>query len=434
VNQTSKTSSSSLLGRIDVRLVEQSATRLLGLLWFSGGLLLVGWGLIGIGPDGWPAGVLALGAFAVALGALLLSRLIASLQLWLAAALTLLGSLVICLVVLWSGDGRTGAPAVLFVYVSVYACVALRRWRWPVMALSLAGHVVTLYLVGSSVALVEPPMIWGAAIVAGLVVGHAVESTRSAALEREELLEQLRAADASKTAFLRAAGHDLATPAALVAGLAETVIVRGEHLEAEDRRELLERVAANARRLQGDLKDLLHLGQLADGRMEPDRQTVDLREVIDGAIARAGLVDGQVVVGTFQAGTAMIDAAKVEHAIANLLTNADKYASDGGPVTVSVARTDEHIVVRVDDEGPGIPEEHLETVFEPFVRGRDEHVRLGSGVGLSIVRAFARLHGGDSWAELREGGGLRMSFSMHAQPSPLATADDDGSRWSRPMS
>ncbi len=121
--------------------------------------------------------------------------------------------------------------------------------------------------------------------------------------------------------------------------------------------------------------------------------------------------------GLFQAATAVVDAAKVEHAIANLLTNADKYAADAGPITVSVVRTHDHIVVRVDDDGPGIPSDHLDTVFEPFVRGRDAHVRLGSGVGLSIVRAFARIHGGDSWAEPRDAGGLRMSFSMRADPS-----------------
>lgn len=432
VSTPRKTSSSSVLGRFDVHLAEESAKRLLGVLWLTGGILATVWSLIGVGPDGWATGILGVGVFAVVLGAVLLWSHGVSLPLWLAAALTLLGSVAICLILLWSGEGRTGAPAILFVYVSVYACVALGRWRWSVMGLSVVAHVGVLVLVGTPVALVEPPMIWGAAIVAGLIVGHAVESTRTAAGEREELLEQLRAADAAKTAFLRAAGHDLATPAALVTGLAETVVVRDGELTAEDRRELLERVAANARRLQADLRDLLHLGEIADGRIEPSRQTVDLREVIDGAIDRAGLADGKVRVGQFQAATAVIDAAKVEHAIANLLSNADKYAAACGPVTVEVVRTNEHIVVQVEDQGPGIPEDHLDTVFEPFVRGRDEHAGLGSGVGLSIVRAFARLHGGDSWAELRDEGGLRMSFSVEAQPSPSGESPDDArSRWSR---
>ena len=426
VSRPTRTSGSSVLGQLDMHLTEESAKRLLGVLWLSGGMMVIVWSLIGVGSDGWAPGVLGLAVFAVGLGAALLTFRAGSLPLWLAAGLTLLGSMVVCLIVLWSGEGRTGAPAVLFVYVSMYACVALSRWRWPVIGLSLGAHVGTLYLAESPVAFIEPPLIWGAATVAGLIVGHAVEATRSAAQEREQLLEQLRSTDAAKTAFLRAAGHDLAAPAGLVAGLAETVLVRGEELAVEDRVELLERVTANARRLQGDLHDLLHLGEIADGRIEPDRHPVDLREVIAGAIERAGLGDDQVEIGTFQAATAIIDAAKVEHAIANLLTNAEKYAPDAGPVRVNVVRTDDHIIVQVDDDGPGIPADHLDTVFEPFVRGRDEHVRLGSGVGLSIVRAFARVHGGDSWAQPREQGGLRMSFSVSARPRSSADADDDG--------
>jgi two-component system sensor histidine kinase KdpD len=338
----------------------------------------------------------------------------------------MLGSVAICLVVFWSGDGRTGAPAVLFVYVSVYACVALERWRWPVLAVSAIAHIAVLAAIGSDMAFIEPPIIWGAALVAGLIVGHAVEATRAAAAERAELLERLRAADAVKTALLRAAGHDLATPAGLVAGLAETVHLRGDDLPADVRHALLERISANARRLQGDLQDLLHLGTIADSRIRLDRQPVELRGVIAGAIARAGLVDGRVVVGDLQASTAVIDAAKVEHAVANLLTNADKYGSGDRPVTVSVSRTDGRIVIHVDDDGPGIPAAQLDQVFEPFIRGRDEHVRLGSGVGLSIVRAFARAHDGDSWATPRACGGLRMSFSVSATPKdPGSEIGDD---------
>lgn len=397
------------------------------MLWLTGGLLAVVWALTAVAATGWPPGVLAVGVFAVALGGVLLGSGRSSLPLWLAAALTLFGSVAICLILAWSGDDRTGAPAVLFVYVSVYACIALDGLRWLVLGLSILAHAGTLLLAGAGSALVEVPMIWGAALVAGLIIGGAVESTRIASEEREQLLEQLRAADAAKTAFLRAAGHDLTTPAALVAGLAETAVVRGEQLSVEARIQLLERIAANARRLHGDLSDLLHLGELAEGRIEPERHTVDLRTVIDGAIARADLADG-VIVGTLEVDSAVVDAAKVEHALANLLTNAAKYGGDDR-IEVSVTRRPEHVVIHVDDHGPGVPEGRLEAMFEPFVRARDGDVVRGSGVGLSIVREFARIHGGDSWAQPRDGGGLRVSFSLSAAPPPDGGAPDgrDGS-------
>lgn len=401
---------------------ERRSARLLGLLWLTGGILAAIWAVTAVGASGWRPGVLGVGVFAIGLGSALSWLGRSSLPLWLAVVLTLLGSVAICLILAWSGADRTGAPAVLFVYVSIYACVALDRLRWIVLGLSILAHAGTLYLAGAGSALVEVPIIWGAAVVAGLIIGRAVESTRSAAAERERLLEQLRAADAAKTAFLRAAGHDLSTPAALVAGLAETAAVRGEQLPAEERNELLERIAANARRLHGDLSDLLHLGELADGRIEPERHATDLRAVIDGAISRADL-EGEVIVGTLETDTAVVDAAKVEHAIANLLTNAAKYGGDDG-IEVSVTRSPDHVIVHVDDHGPGVPEDRLETMFEPFMRGREGDIERGSGVGLSIVREFARIHGGDSWAQRRDGGGLRVSFSLSAVPPSNGEAVD----------
>ena len=413
----------SVLDRLRVPVTAERPTQLLGVLWATGGILAAFWGLFAVAADGWPAGVVGVGVFAMVLGTVLLLLDRPSLSVLTAAALTLLGSVAICQILWWSGSGRTGAPAVLFIYVSVYAFVALDQLRWPVLGASAAAHVGTLLAAGAERAVVEVAMIWGAAVVGGMITRQAVQFSRSAAAENERLVEQLRQTDELKTAFLRSAGHDLATPAGLIAGLADTVVARDEQLEPHERRELIDRVAANARRLQHDLQDLLHLGELGEGHLEPVREEVELAGIVDRAIRRAGLPEGQVALGPFAVDTVVVDGPKVEHAIANLLGNAAKYAGDAGPIEVSVDATNEHVVVHVDDRGPGIAADQLEAVFEPFTRA-DDQSRSGSGVGLSIVRAFARLHGGDSWAQPREGGGLRMSFSVSASPPASEDAAD----------
>lgn len=413
----------SVLDRSRVPVTDERPTQLLGVLWASGGVLSVIWGLFAVAPDGWAPGVIGVGVFSMALGAVLLLLDRASLSILTAAVLTLLGSGVICLLLWWSGSGRTGPPAVLFVYVSVYAFVALDQLRWPVLVASVVAHGGTLLAAGAERAVVEVAVIWGAALVAGTITRYAVEFSRSAAAENERLVEELRQTDALKTAFLRSAGHDLATPAGVIAGLADTVAARDEQLEPHERRELIDRVAANARRLQHDLQDLLHLGELGEGQLEPVRDEVGLRGLVDRAIRRAGLGEDQVVLGPFAVDTAVVDGAKVEHAIANLLGNAAKYAGDAGPIEISVEAANDHLVFHVDDRGPGIAEDQLEAVFEPFTRA-DDQSGSGSGVGLSIVRAFARLHGGDSWAQLRAGGGLRMSFSVRVRPPAPGEAAD----------
>lgn len=413
----------SVLDRLRVPVTTERPTRLLGVLWASGGILAALWGVAAVAPDGWAPGVIGVGVFAVALGGVLLLLDRPSLSVLTAAALTLLGTVAICLILWWSGSGRTGAPAVLFVYVSFYAFVALDQLRWPVLLASVAGHAATLLAAGAQHALVEVTVIWGAAVVGGALIRQAVASSRSAARDNERLLDQLRRTDAIKTAFLRSAGHDLAAPAGVIAGLADTVVARDRQLAPHERIELVERMAANARRQQHDLQNLLHFGELDEGRLEPVREEVELAGLVDRAVRRAGLREDAVVCGPFAVETAVVDPPKVEHAVANLVSNAARYAGDAGPIEVSVEAAEDQVVFHVDDRGPGIAEERLEEVFEPFARAHDGS-RPGSGVGLSIVRAFARLHGGDSWARPREGGGLRMSFAVSAGPSvtgPSAT-------------
>lgn len=100
----------------------------------------------------------------------------------------------------------------------------------------------------------------------------------------------------------------------------------------------------------------------------------------------------------------------MERVFVNLLENAAKYSSPGGPITIGGRRRDGEVELWVADRGPGIPPEHLERVFEKFYRVRDGAAQRvpGTGLGLAICRAIVTAHGGAVHAESRPGRGARF--------------------------
>jgi signal transduction histidine kinase len=386
-------------------------TALLGTLWGTGGLLALLWGLTGVTSAGSVALVVGVGVFATALGGVLLAVRERVFGDAVNIALVLLGSIAICLILFGSGQDGHGPPAILFVYVGIFAYVAIPHPTFTIVAPSLALHAALLLWLGASDPFAALVMIWGATVVASVLIGQAVQATRRAARERERFIAELRDADATKTSFLHAVGHDLAAPAASIIGLAELIAVRDAELAAADRRALLDRLVANTRRLHEDLDGLLRLDDLTTGKVEVERADGDVRALIERAIVRAGVPSDAVVLRDVT-GRIHGDLPKLEHAVANLVSNAHKYAGDAGVIDVTVGNDIDRIVISVADHGPGIPEELRERVFEPLVRARSDDAARGSGIGLSLVRSFARLHGGDAWVEDRPGGGACFHLAV----------------------
>ena len=112
-----------------------------------------------------------------------------------------------------------------------------------------------------------------------------------------------------------------------------------------------------------------------------------------------------------------VDPAKVERVVENLLTNAIKHTPEGTSVQLRVRPRDEGVLISVDDEGPGVPDDLKQAVFEPFLRGPEPR-SPGTGIGLALVARFAELHGGKAWVEDRPGGGA--SFRVWLPGTRLA--------------
>jgi PAS domain S-box-containing protein len=232
------------------------------------------------------------------------------------------------------------------------------------------------------------------------------DDTLREAYERErEAAERLRSVDVMKNAFLSAVSHELRTPLSAVLGFAATLQQEDLELDEDDRRMMLDRLAANAHKLHQLLADLLDLDRTARGVLEPQRSALDVTELVMRVTEEAEL-GGHPVTVDAEPILIEVDGPKVERIVENLVTNAAKYTPEGTPVGVYVRRQDDGVLIVVEDEGPGIPEALKEAVFEPFERGPDAPRRAaGTGIGLSLVARFAELHGGRAWVENRPGGG-----------------------------
>jgi PAS domain S-box-containing protein len=236
----------------------------------------------------------------------------------------------------------------------------------------------------------------------------ASERQYSEAFQRErEAAKRLRALDEMKNTFLEAVSHDLRTPLTSILGSALTLEQTRMELQKEDALDLVRRIAQNARKLERLLGDLLDLDRLQRGIVSPQRRATGLHELVDRAVAETENPQGRQVAVEVEPIEVSVDGAKVERILENLLANALRHTTADTQVWVRAWREDGGVLLVVEDDGPGIPEALRDAVFEPFRQapGSAAEHSPGVGVGLSLVRRFAELHGGRAWVQDRDGGG-----------------------------
>ena len=258
----------------------------------------------------------------------------------------------------------------------------------------------------------------GPAILRGLMVDiterkraeralRASERKYSDAFKRErEAAQRLRTLDDMKNTFLEAVSHDLRTPLTSILGSALTLERSKLDLPAEDALDMVNRIAANARKLERLLSDLLDLDRLQRGIVSPKRRATDVEAFVRRAIEDMDTHDRDIEVDAHP-GSVQIDPAKTERILENLVSNSLRHTPDRAKIWVHARTENGGLALVVEDDGPGVPPELREAIFEPFRQapGSSSEHAPGVGIGLSLVRRFAELHGGTAWAEERPGGG-----------------------------
>jgi two-component system, sensor histidine kinase and response regulator len=229
--------------------------------------------------------------------------------------------------------------------------------------------------------------------------------------------EQLRAADEMKNTFLQAVSHDLRTPLAAILGLAVTLEREDLNLDTDETRDMARRIAQNARKLDGIVSDLLDLDRLSRGIVEPFFESVDVGALVREMVANVELATDRQLRLETEPTVIPADVAMVERIVENLLGNAVKHTPKGARIWARAKPVDGGALIVVEDDGPGVPPDEREGIFEAFRQG-SEHAS-GAGVGLALVARFAALHDGRAWVQDREGGGA--SFQVFLSDRPAAS-------------
>jgi len=229
----------------------------------------------------------------------------------------------------------------------------------------------------------------------GTEVGVVSDALNRMLAELEQAFTERTAAEQRLRRFVADASHELRTPVATIAGYAE-LYRRGGSEHPEDLAKILSRIEVEARRMGVLVDELLLLARLDEGR-PLERAPVELAEVAADAVAAAQARDAQRQ-WSLEAEPSVIvtgDAARLRQVIDNVLTNVERHASPG-PASVRVQCDGPDAVVEVSDSGPGLTAEQTERVLERFYRADPSRSREtgGSGLGLSIVDAVVRAHGG----------------------------------------
>jgi two-component system sensor histidine kinase KdpD len=233
--------------------------------------------------------------------------------------------------------------------------------------------------------------------------------------EAETQAKILAESDRLKSALLSSVSHELRTPLASMKAAVTSLHSGQVDWEAEARGDLLAMVEEELDHLNLLVGNLLDMSRIEAGALRPNRQWLSLAEVASGTVSRLRLplaayqldVDVPEELPLVPA-----DYGQLDQVFTNLLNNALKYAPEGTTIGVRAnAQGNDVIRVTVQNEGPPVPPEHLEHIFDKFYRVTAADRVTGTGLGLSICKGIVEAHGGRIWAENLPAG-LAFNFTL----------------------
>ena len=237
----------------------------------------------------------------------------------------------------------------------------------------------------------------------------------------EQRSQALLQADESRRQLLADVSHELMTPLAAIRGYTETMAMTDLKLDEDTRQRYLGIVTDETERMEHIIGDLLDLARLEGGGGTWKQEAVSVPALFERVQHRHGpalqnkniTLDRRVAPGADRVSG---DVKRLEQAIQNLATNAVRHTPDGGRISLAAEPTPEGVRISVEDSGPGIPVEHLPRIFDRFykvdVSRTGTALPSGSGLGLSIVQAIVRRHGGSIRAGNGAAGGARFDILL----------------------
>jgi heavy metal sensor kinase len=217
--------------------------------------------------------------------------------------------------------------------------------------------------------------------------------------------------------------HDLRTPMTRLMGTAEIALQSGGDLEAY--REALADCMEESERILKMLNTLMDISEAETGVIKLEMKSIPLSEIVNNVIDLYRYVaEGKNIVVNTRIGeniTVGADAVRMRQVLGNLLDNAIKYTPDGGKVDISADKTEKGVIISVKDTGIGIPPEEIPKIWDRLYRGDQSRSQRGLGLGLSLVRAIVKAHGGKVDVQSESGKGSLFTIFLPLSGSPPGT-------------
>jgi signal transduction histidine kinase len=255
------------------------------------------------------------------------------------------------------------------------------------------------------------PLPDGAVLLSYLDVSDSIKAER-ALMERNEALET---ADRLKTEFIANVSYELRTPLNTIIGFTE--ILNGKYFgELNERQsEYSDGILDSSHRLLALINDILDLATIESGHMALERESIDLHELLSAVLglSREWITKKNLTLEfdcPRDIGPISADERRLKQALFNIMSNAVKFTPENGTINVSAVRAPRRIAISFTDTGVGISDEDQTRVFARFERGSNtEARRSGAGLGLSLVKSFIELHGGEVALESQPGVGTKVT-------------------------
>jgi two-component system sensor histidine kinase KdpD len=267
---------------------------------------------------------------------------------------------------------------------------------------------------GAALSMEDEALVLAAAQQLGLSLEH--ERLRQAGREAEKL----RQSEQLHQALLNSVSHELRTPLTALLGTASALQDDATVADAPRRHSLLKELASAGGRLNRVIENLLDMARLNSGVLEPQLDWHDPAELVRLTLQRlAEPMAGHPVTLKLPEDLPLVrvDFRFMEHALSNLLQNAAAYAPAGTPITVEARPRGGRLELSVSDQGPGIPSEARERVFEKFYRLPGSPAG-GTGLGLHITRSLLQAQGGTALVREAPGGGAEFVLSLPLEEAP----------------
>ncbi|MEO0327154.1 MAG: ATP-binding protein [Pseudomonadota bacterium] len=245
-----------------------------------------------------------------------------------------------------------------------------------------------------------------------------------------ERAEALEASDQLKSKFIQHVSYELRAPLTNIAGFGELLTSGVTGAMNEKQSEYVSHINLSASVLRAIVDDILDLASIDAGTMVLEYEPIDFAAIANQAFEDLEDAINARHLKTFvnideSSQTIIADSIRLPQVIRNLLSNAINFSPDHGAIILSAERKDEYHEIRIEDQGPGIPENELRIIFERFETRAADGNQRGAGLGLSIVRSFVTMHGGEVMVEKTSDAGTCFLCRIPVKPHSSNQTDSE---------